>query len=604
MDLLAQLSQIDDDVPPLVSSNMSTSSDLSPFTSPPKAPTPILPPSKPALLPTFGSRSSTFGSSSTPSLSKPIPFKYPIPNTNFAIDVISLQLSEHEIKRRLSCIILTPTLLSKQSPATSPNDTSSLVGILASGNIPLTSKSNTPYMKLSITDFASSVDVLAFNSELIHKLVKIPLLSTVIIFGLKHSPPKPDCRPSFILNFGENIFNLGMTRNCGFCKAKTKSQNDCRNVVDLSSSTYCSYHQMSIDSQERKSIKKDLKLAESNVINAKAAFRTPIKIEKLPENIGNLAKSLGKNANPAKNVNQNLEHSPFFNDSVVSRRTLSNHFVKVEHEQLSSIANKNTSTGGVSQSKNGGSKVGNHFSPFGTMTPKSAPFGTISQTKVVRKYSESAERGEQDEDKNGVHLINQMLSPSTSSNFYDKISAQPRRSSAVPEELVREIKKKNMSSGVEVIDPFSPPKSKLTKEAYNARFEGQKSELGTMTREEINQILAQKSSRHEQLKKIEEMTMNAYLDKLEKKEQLDLKLASVFSVDVTATYCNTCKAYVVSLEHCRKEQHFLGEKVKSKRFFIACMTCGRHSTSIKGNRVPPCTTCGGSAWKMRPMKEA
>ena len=99
--------------------------------------------------------------------------------------------------------------------------------------------------------------------------------------------------------------------------------------------------------------------------------------------------------------------------------------------------------------------------------------------------------------------------------------------------------------------------------------------------DEFKKILNAKS-KHESL--LEEVQQDEYFEKAVKKEALENKLLTTFTIDTTAVMCRQCKYVALGQsEYCKENRHQIKVVKATKRFF-KCKNCGNRTMSL--DRLP------------------
>jgi minichromosome maintenance protein 10 len=131
----------------------------------------------------------------------------------------------------------------------------------------------------------------------------------------------------------------------------------------------------------------------------------------------------------------------------------------------------------------------------------------------------------------------------------------------------------------------APPllkKRKLEEMATGAGPSGKKGDLEIDTSSaEFKSILEAKSSHANFL---EDLVEDEYFSTRERKEAIENKLLSTFSIPTTAVMCRACKYVALSQsDFCKKERHPIRVVKANKRFF-KCKDCGNRTMSL--DRLP------------------
>lgn len=136
--------------------------------------------------------------------------------------------------------------------------------------------------------------------------------------------------------------------------------------------------------------------------------------------------------------------------------------------------------------------------------------------------------------------------------------------------------------------------------------ESQRSLLGSvdLNSDKIKAMM-EKKSRHSNLVDAEEdLQMEKYYMKLEKKEMLEDKMSSIMEVATSAVVCTVCKYQsVLQSQYCKDQGHIVKSVKASKRFF-ECVKCKRRTVSLEKMPVKACSNCSGGSWKRVAMVKA
>ncbi|XP_069692881.1 protein MCM10 homolog isoform X2 [Periplaneta americana] len=116
------------------------------------------------------------------------------------------------------------------------------------------------------------------------------------------------------------------------------------------------------------------------------------------------------------------------------------------------------------------------------------------------------------------------------------------------------------------------------------------------------QELMNATSKHSELLQAnEEKKQEEYFEKLEKKEQLELKMLETYKIACKAVRCMKCKYTAFSAsDMCRSESHPLKVLDAVKRFF-KCGHCTNRTVTLDLIPLHPCKNCGNSNWMRAPM---
>lgn len=99
--------------------------------------------------------------------------------------------------------------------------------------------------------------------------------------------------------------------------------------------------------------------------------------------------------------------------------------------------------------------------------------------------------------------------------------------------------------------------------------------------DEFKKILTAKSAHDEELDDIQK---DEYFEKLEKKEALENKLLSTYSIETNAVMCRQCKYVALSQSEFCKDQLHEVRLVKARKRFFKCKDCGNRTMSL--DRLP------------------
>ncbi|ODN02781.1 Protein MCM10 [Orchesella cincta] len=116
--------------------------------------------------------------------------------------------------------------------------------------------------------------------------------------------------------------------------------------------------------------------------------------------------------------------------------------------------------------------------------------------------------------------------------------------------------------------------------------------------DDFKKILNAKSAHDDELDAIQH---EEYFGKLEKKEALENKLLTTFSIETNAVMCRQCKYVALSQSEFCKEQLHEVRLVKARKRFFKCKDCGNRTMSL--DRLPkrPCSNCNSSSWLVAPV---
>ncbi|XP_042902667.1 protein MCM10 homolog isoform X3 [Parasteatoda tepidariorum] len=130
-----------------------------------------------------------------------------------------------------------------------------------------------------------------------------------------------------------------------------------------------------------------------------------------------------------------------------------------------------------------------------------------------------------------------------------------------------------------------------------------KSQLGEIdiNSEKIKAILNRKSSHAYEVEVAEIEKQESYFSALEKKEQMEEKMASTTEVVCDVVSCKQCK-YTAhhATDRCKDRRHPLKRHKAIKRFFV-CKDCKNRSCCFTKLPKRPCRNCGGSNYERTSM---
>ena len=130
--------------------------------------------------------------------------------------------------------------------------------------------------------------------------------------------------------------------------------------------------------------------------------------------------------------------------------------------------------------------------------------------------------------------------------------------------------------------------------------------LGTvdLNDEKLKEMLEKKSNHSKLLDAEEEVAMEKYYLKLEKKEMLEEQMASVKEVPVKAVICVICKyKSIVQSQFCKDQNHSVKFVQAFKRFF-ECSGCKQRTVSLDKMPQKNCSNCESRSWRRVAMGKA
>ncbi|KAK8388115.1 hypothetical protein O3P69_020181 [Scylla paramamosain] len=183
------------------------------------------------------------------------------------------------------------------------------------------------------------------------------------------------------------------------------------------------------------------------------------------------------------------------------------------------------------------------------------------------------------------------------------LSADPNavknKDKAVLPEFQSKVQKRLNSSDDDVTDSACK-KSKLTEAVKNSKI---RSSLGPLdiNSDKFKDMMEKKSRHNNLIDVVENQAMEKYYQGLEKREMLEEKLSSVMELSITAYVCIKCKYMSEKASDlCKEENHQLKTVTAKKRFF-ECKNCKQRTSSLDKLPRKACANCDRSSWCRVPM---
>ena len=149
--------------------------------------------------------------------------------------------------------------------------------------------------------------------------------------------------------------------------------------------------------------------------------------------------------------------------------------------------------------------------------------------------------------------------------------------------------KKRAHDALKSPDDQQKKKQKLTKAAE------------VFQKERIRKIMEAKSSHSDLIEAHEQATQDRYFDSLEKKEAMEEKMLSTFTVACKAVVCLRCRYTALSAaDRCKQERHQL-KIIDAKKRFYECTDCGNRTITVHRMPQMSCKNCQSSRWKRTAM---
>ncbi|BES97937.1 sensitized chromosome inheritance modifier 19 [Nesidiocoris tenuis] len=122
--------------------------------------------------------------------------------------------------------------------------------------------------------------------------------------------------------------------------------------------------------------------------------------------------------------------------------------------------------------------------------------------------------------------------------------------------------------------------------------------------ERFIELMSVESKHKDLLKEFDQVAEDLYYEKLEKKEQLEEKMLSIYKMECKAVRCMKCRyTWFSASEACKAEGHPIKVIDALKRFF-KCNDCGNRTVSLSILPLLPCKKCNSTSWtKTTMMKE-
>uniref|UniRef100_A0A146LL27 Protein MCM10 homolog n=2 Tax=Lygus hesperus TaxID=30085 RepID=A0A146LL27_LYGHE len=118
------------------------------------------------------------------------------------------------------------------------------------------------------------------------------------------------------------------------------------------------------------------------------------------------------------------------------------------------------------------------------------------------------------------------------------------------------------------------------------------------------ELMSMESKHSDLLEAFDRQVEDAYYEKLEKKEQMEEKMMSIYKLECKAVRCMKCRyTWFSASDACKADRHPLKVVDALKRFF-KCNDCGNRTVSLSILPLLPCKKCSSTSWvKTAMMKE-
>ena len=363
---------------------------------------------------------------------------------------------------------------------------------------------------------------------------------------------------------------MGTSKDYGICKSKKKNGENCYGVVNKAKCEYCNYH-----------LKKEY---------TKASRRSDLIPPKVSANINNFRKNTVNNNNN-KNIFGNVGKSF---TGIRGKKSFKN--VEKDQNRLKSLSDFHTpmtSSTPLTQKKN--------------IDHVENPRGNVMNFPSVVKPEESKRENEMinlnvpitKKERNAARIqaLNYVRKHGPIKRIEEGVGGGGGKQKRTPEQI-KMIKRK--LEEMEEKEGEKCKKMKGEKEgsdvAENDSDKKKKFEKIGMT-EKFFQLMNSEVKNKDLLNTAETEMREKYFNKLETREKMEDKMASIYKMECNAVVCLKCNYKTFSAsEMCKRDKHPL-KVVKATKRFWKCGKCSYRTVTLELVPLVSCKNCGGSKWE-------
>ncbi|XP_037519774.1 protein MCM10 homolog isoform X1 [Rhipicephalus sanguineus] len=519
------------------------------------------------------------------------------------------------------------------------------VGVLVNKSPPKTSKNGKPFSIWKLTDLQDCENlVCVFLFGDVHEKHWKTSVGSVVGFLNPSVMPNKDSFSSrkevcLSIDHPGKVMLMGTSKDFGTCKGKTRDNQPCTNVVNLSTCPYCVYH-VKAEYRKMSSKRTDLQasysgvapsglkqkvLKNSQVIYGGQMFMNPTReATKTLRTKDKLILSNLKVARQAEELEKSSRHAAA--EAIKLR-----HLSSSENQAINTVASKSDFLGKALCNPGAGSRnflrhvVHEADSTSAASSKKEMISITAKDLLKMHNGSMKSPAGASLDSKRTASTL-QAKSLSAVSPISSVSAPLPRLTALTPSEIAKLRAAKKLSAKAPLVrqDPNAVKKDttssevqakiqrKLEEPAASSKVArddefaempaAKRSRLGPeLTKEEVEKLLRQKSSHAHQVDDIEQEQEEQYFSVLEKKEQLEEKMLSVTEIQCDVVSCRKCNYTAQQASDlCKKENHALKHHKAMKRFF-RCKDCSHRTVTFARVPAHSCRKCNGSNYERTSM---
>nr|XP_037281679.1 protein MCM10 homolog [Rhipicephalus microplus] len=517
------------------------------------------------------------------------------------------------------------------------------MGVLVNKSPPKTSKNGKPFSIWKLTDLQDCENLVCiFLFGDVHEKHWKTSIGSVVGFLNPSVMPNKDSFSSrkevcLSIDHPGKVMLMGTSKDFGTCKGKTRDNQPCTNVVNLSTCPYCVYH-IKAEYRKMSSKRTDLQasysgvtpsglkqkvLKNSQVIYGGQMFMNPTR--EATKTLRTKDKLILSNLKVAKQAEELEKSSRHAAAEAIKLRHLSSS----ENQAINTVASKSDFLGKALCTPSAGSRnflrhvVHETNSTSAASSKKEMVSITAKDLLKMHNGTMKSLVGASRDSKRTASTL-QAKGLSASSPIGSVSMPLPRLTALTPSEIAKLRAAKKLSAPLVRQDPNAVKKDTTSSEVQakiqrkleepatsskDARGDesvempaAKRSRLGpALTKEEMEKLLRQKSSHAHQVDDIEQEQEEQYFSVLEKKEQLEEKMLSVTEIQCDVVSCRKCNYTAQQASDlCKKENHVLKHHKAMKRFF-RCKDCSHRTVTFA--RVPghSCRKCNGSNYERTSM---
>ncbi|KAF6204301.1 hypothetical protein GE061_002642 [Apolygus lucorum] len=189
----------------------------------------------------------------------------------------------------------------------------------------------------------------------------------------------------------------------------------------------------------------------------------------------------------------------------------------------------------------------------------------------------------------------------------DKVTRSPKSRLSKAKLRALQVVKKN--GGITRENPRGVTRDEMVSRGLKRQFQEEeddaKEELkNSVLSARFLELMSMESKHTDLLEAFDQQAEDAYYEKLEKKEQMEEKMMSIYKLECKAVRCLKCRyTWFSASDACKADRHPLKVVDALKRFF-KCNDCGNRTVSLSILPLLPCKKCSSTSWvKTAMMKE-